>query len=375
MAKDEGIVKYQARDGQEISLGFETVRAYLVHGDKEKVTPQELMFFMGVCKSRGLNPFKKDCYLIKYGSDAAAIVTSIDFFRSRARAQKDCKGWKAGIVIQKKEGLEFREGALVVDGEKLVGGWFEAKPDGWPEPKKHSVTLKGYIKHTKEGKITRFWSEENQPSQIMKVAESQGLRIVWPDEFQMLYTEEEILAEPGDPGEVMRIAADKAKTDAIEKFKSSIPAPFIFEHPNLQEFLSKLAQANRCEIDDVMVEAAEKLEEFWKGYEEYRKENAQPAGAAPSGQESQPSPPANPTQDPGLPPPFENHAAADTEIQKKDEEKRKKGGQKKPHNGYVVCPKPGRLQDQEVSLKFCKNTCPVSPCQVAGKERQPGENG
>ena len=46
------VVKYQARDGQTITLSFETIRKYLVQGHPEYVTPQELMYFMGVAKSR-----------------------------------------------------------------------------------------------------------------------------------------------------------------------------------------------------------------------------------------------------------------------------------------------------------------------------------
>jgi hypothetical protein len=211
----------------------------------------------------------------------------------------------------------------------------------------------------------------------MKVAESQGLRIVWPDEFQMLYTEEEILAEPGDPGEVMRIAADKAKTDAIEKFKSSIPAPFIFEHPNLQEFLSKLAQANRCEIDDVMVEAAEKLEEFWGGYREWLKENQEKNQAPEDGPPSQQAEPQTHQQTPnGGPPPFSNHAQADAEIERQDQEKKGKG--KQPKKQMVKCPPGRKFAGKDIATIFCQTTCPDRECQFAKSakgERESGEEG
>jgi len=376
MSEGKDVVKYQAKDGQEITLSFQVVRDYLVHGDKEKVKPQELMFFMGVCKSRGLNPFKKDCYLIKYGDDPAAIVTSIDFYRSRARAQKDCKGWKAGVVIKSKEALEYREGSLLIDGETLVGGWFEAKPDGWPEPKKHSVTLKGYIKRTREGKITRFWSEENQPSQIMKVAEAQGLRMVWPDEFEKLYSEEEILAEKPDTAEALKAAADKAREEAITKFKDSMPAPYIFEHPKLQEFLGKLAQANRCSIDDVMVEAADKADEFWQGYEEWLKENQEKSQTPEAGPPSQQAEPAETHQAPnGGPPPFPNHAQADAEIERQEREKNSRKGSKKQ---MVKCPPGRKFAGKDIATIFCQTTCPDKECQFAKSakgEREPGEEG
>jgi phage recombination protein Bet len=190
--EEKNVVRYEAKDGQNITLSFETIKRYLVQGRSEYVTAQEMIFFMGVCRSRGLNPFNKDCYLIKYSQgEGAAIVTSVDYFRKRARAQKDCKGWKKGIIVERNGDIIHSNG-LMLQGDKLLGGWFKAKPDGWDEPFEHEVNLGGYIKHTKEGKVTRFWSEENQPSQIAKVAESQGLRILWPDEFQQLYTPEEI---------------------------------------------------------------------------------------------------------------------------------------------------------------------------------------
>jgi phage recombination protein Bet len=269
--KEKGIVKYQARDGQEISLGFEIVRTYLVAGKKELVTPQELMFFMGICKSRGLNPFKRDAYLIKYSEDPAAIVTSIDFYRSRARAQKDCQGWKSGIVIDHgQKNLEYREGALLLENEKLVGGWFEAKPAGWEMVLKHSVSLKPYVKKTRDGNVTQFWKEDNQPSQIMKVAESQGLRRAWPDEFQQMYTEEEILPQTPTMDDAMQGAqmAEEEKKAKISKFNASWPkdAPELL----VDEFLEKTAQANRVTREEAMIMASDDLERFWVLFEKFK---------------------------------------------------------------------------------------------------------
>jgi len=195
MAKD--IVEYKAKDGQLINLNTETVRKFLIRGNNQAATNQEIIFFMGICKSRGLNPFKNDCYLIKYGNDPAAIIMSIDYFRARAKSQPDCAGWQKGIIVKKKETGEIiqTKGLLDKENEILLGGWFSAQPKGWNQPFELEVNLFNYIKKTKDGRITRFWSEENQPTQIAKVAESQGLRTCWPDEFQGIYLEAEIIHE------------------------------------------------------------------------------------------------------------------------------------------------------------------------------------
>ncbi len=189
------LVTYESKDGQTITLSPDIVRKYLVHGRREAVSDMEIFYFMGICKARGLNKFKKDCYLIKYAEEPAAIVTSIDFFRARARNRPDCRGWRKGILVQTKDGKIKESSGLLLEGEQLVGGFFEATPAGWTVPFRLEVNLRTYMKKTKEGKPTRFWSE-NPEGMIAKVAESQGLRTLWPDEFQGMFVEEELAAPP-----------------------------------------------------------------------------------------------------------------------------------------------------------------------------------
>ena len=222
MVEEKGIVEYRSRDGQQIKLSPSIIKRFLVSGKSELVTDQELYLYMGVCKARGMNPFTRDAYLVKYTpNDTAGIITSIDYYRKRARAQSDCRGWKTGIVVQNEEGeIEYRRGALKLENEKLLGGWFEALPDGWDIAQRVEVNLKRYIKKTKDGRTTRFWSEENQPEMIEKVAESQGLRRTWPDEFQGLYIDAEMQSQEAQD-----------ELNKAVKVKSSEPPPAAEQKP------------------------------------------------------------------------------------------------------------------------------------------------
>ena len=193
--KERGLVEYQSRDGQSIKLTFDIVRRFYVTGRAEFVTDAEIVIYMGTCKARGLNPAKKDCYLIKYTKeDPAALVVSIDYFRSRARAQEDCIGWKTGVIVKDAAGaLVYRNGSFCLPDDTLLGGWFKARPANWAEEYEWSVNVAPYVKTKQGGLPTWFWRDENQPYMIAKVAESQGLRRLWPDEFQGLFVHEEIL--------------------------------------------------------------------------------------------------------------------------------------------------------------------------------------
>ena len=261
MAEEKGLVKYDARDGQQVTLSFDTIRRYLVSGKSELVTTQEMMFFMGICKSRGLNPFIKDCYLIKYSAgEGAAIITSIDYFRKRAKAQKDCKGWKKGIIIQRNGQIVYSNG-LMLEGDVLLGGWFRAQPAGWEEPFELEVNLKGYIKRTREGAVTKFWAPENQPTQIMKVAESQGLRTLWPDEFQQLYTSEEM----GEP--------DSFKgAEEIISHSPSVSVPAFDEEfgEEVKPFVETLMAHYKKTEDEIKIEAMKDIVGFIQGFNRWK---------------------------------------------------------------------------------------------------------
>lgn len=275
--QEKGVVKYQSKSGKDIELSFDLVRKYLVHGNRELVNIQEMMIFMGVCKERGLNPFAKDCYLIKYtAEEPAAIVTSIDFFRSRAKAQQDCKGWDCGIIVETKKGeIKYSHG-LLRNGEKLIGGWFKGYSSRWDHPKDLEVNLSGYIKRKRTGEPTRFWVPENQPTMIAKVAESQGLRSLWPDEFQGLYTSEEM--EGGLRHDIIDIKGEAeglVDQETLEKWENLLAEKCkdtgIPE--NLPAFIEATAKANDPPISEEQLKAAavEDFDDFWGQFEKWDK--------------------------------------------------------------------------------------------------------
>lgn len=245
------------------------------------MTDQEIIFFMGICKARGLNPFAKDCYLIKYSTDPAAIVTSIDFYRSRAKAEKDCEGWESGVVCLQTDGtLRYSKG-IVLPNETLVGGWFRAKPLGWATPFELEVNLEGYIKKTSSGEITKFWRKENQPTMIRKVAESQGLREVFPDPFRGTITAEEIgelsealttsgeLLPEAKGGAALPADIDTSKFDnlVLEKLKNLDLEAKTIRAIHLGEFLKDWAKQKSTKkapvtVEELMVSAADYFEPY-----------------------------------------------------------------------------------------------------------------
>lgn len=293
--QDPRIVAYKARDGQEITLSMEIVKNFLVVGNKELVTLQEFVFFMGVCRARGLNPFAKDCYLIKYSQDPAAIVTAIDFYRARARVQKDCHGWQKGVIcLNNKTGeLRYSKGLVLPNDEEIVGGWFKAQPAGWDVPFELEVNLSGYIKRTKDGVITRFWQPANQATMIAKVAESQGLRTLWPDEFRGTITGEEAglqldnfdalditdlqvggPIEGEDPPKV-----DTSVFDALLKAKGLSPERLA----RVQTFIEETAKSQKktkATPDQIKARAGGDFDRFWDVFEKWEAKRFPEAGAA-----------------------------------------------------------------------------------------------
>ena len=77
--KENQLVEFSA-NGEKVKLSPAIVRNYLVNGNGQ-ITDQEIVYFINLCKSQGLNPFIKDCYLIKYGNTLPAqmVVSKVLF--------------------------------------------------------------------------------------------------------------------------------------------------------------------------------------------------------------------------------------------------------------------------------------------------------
>lgn len=217
-SKPAGLVEYEA-NGELVKLSYSTVKKYLVSGGGN-VSDQEVMMFLSLCRYQHLNPFLKEAHLIKYGSnDPATIVVGKDVFTKRANATPTYGGKQAGVIVLDKSGeIKEREGALVLPGETLVGGWAKVFIKGHDTPEYASVSFEEYVGRKKSGEINGQWSKK-PATMIRKVAVVQALREAFPDRFQGMYAQEEFPEVSGaklDTEEV--VARDIAENANSEPF-------------------------------------------------------------------------------------------------------------------------------------------------------------
>lgn len=187
-------------NGVQVTLSLETVKNYLVSGDKDRVTTQELVMFMNLCRFNCLNPWLKEAHCIKYGNEPATIVIAKDAFMKRAEINPEFDGYKAGIIIYDEESgdLTYREGSFFVKNEILVGGYAEVFRKDRSHPYRAEVSFEEYAGKKKDGTLNSQWSKK-PATMIRKVALVQALREAFPTSLGGLVTaEEQGVEEPID---------------------------------------------------------------------------------------------------------------------------------------------------------------------------------
>ena len=192
-------VTFTAGDEQ-INLTPEMVKKYLVSGDASSVTDQEIVMFMMMCKGNHLNPWNKEAYCIKYGTQPATMVVGKEAYMKRANAHPQYDGMDDGIVVLVKETGEmiYRKGAITVEGEQLIGGWAEVYRKDRSRSTRVEVSFSEYAGRKKDGSLNGQWSSK-PATMIRKVAQVQALREAFPDTLGGLYTaDEQGVDEPTD---------------------------------------------------------------------------------------------------------------------------------------------------------------------------------
>lgn len=183
----ELVTKYKS-NGEDIELSKSIVSRLLTKGDSNLLTPEEISNFIAICKFNHLNPFIKECYLIKYGQKEAEMVTSKEALFKRASQSPDFKGVQAGVIVYNEKNGEYKEleGSFVPFGFKIVGGWAKVYRANFDYPVVSRVNLSEYDK----GKST--WNSM-RGTMISKVAKCQALREAFPNLIGGIYVEEEAI--------------------------------------------------------------------------------------------------------------------------------------------------------------------------------------
>lgn len=101
--------------GTHVELDLQFVKRYLVRGNPDKITDQEIVFFMNTCKMQKLNPLVAgEVYCIKFGNDPAQMVVGKGAYLRRAYEHPDYLCKEDGIVVLRNGEVIQKEGLLPV---------------------------------------------------------------------------------------------------------------------------------------------------------------------------------------------------------------------------------------------------------------------
>lgn len=221
-------------NGVEVKLTPATVKNYLVSGNAERITDQEVVMFINLCKYNSLNPWLREAYCIKYGSSPATMVVGKETFQKRADADPNYNGEQAGVIVETADGqIERREGCLVLENEQLLGGWAKVYRKDRTRPSYEEVKLTEYD----TGKS--LWKGK-KATMIRKVALVHALREAFPSTFGSLCDESEVhvdaestAVELDDAGQApaprwarIKEAAEQADALTVEEAECSVDDPF-----------------------------------------------------------------------------------------------------------------------------------------------------
>ena len=183
--------------------------------------------FIQISTAFGLNPFKREIYASKYGSNFS-IVVGYETYIKRAERSGNLAGWKVttegSVNLQKPHESTLK--AIIVIHRNDFKFAFE-----------HEVFFSEYCQRTKQGQLTRFWREK-PITMIKKVVMSQGFRLCFSDELGGIpYTKEEIGNETID---TTAIIVDSQPNKTIEDpIKEEISTELQFQEAEKMLFEAK----------------------------------------------------------------------------------------------------------------------------------------
>lgn len=193
IAEKDKMVKFTASSGGVVELSAALTKMYFCPA----ATELECVVFNNWCAHNGLDPWKREAYLVKYGTEPAKFITAKDALTKRAAQNPLYKGQKAGVVVINRDGeLENRVGELVLPNEELVGGWADVFVDGYVCPISASISFHERCQY-KDGKPMAKWAT-SPALMIRKCALAAALREAFPGDVGNMYIPDEMGVDEED---------------------------------------------------------------------------------------------------------------------------------------------------------------------------------
>lgn len=192
LATQQTAIAFTDDVGANITVTADDVRNLICPSADQK----EVSLFLQLCKSQRLNPFVKDAYLVKYGSNPAQMITNYQVFNRRACRNDNYAGIENGVVVLRNGEIVHKDGSAVYKaaGETLLGGWAKVHFKDNRKPAYAEVALDDYS----TGKSN--W--QKMPGvMIEKCAKAAAWRLAFPDDFQGMYVSEEMQQAQPQPVE------------------------------------------------------------------------------------------------------------------------------------------------------------------------------
>jgi phage recombination protein Bet len=195
-------------------------------------TDKELFFFMGICKSYGLNPLKREIHFVKYGNAAASIIVGYEIYLKRAERTGKLDGWKCWI---EKDEI----------GEKAV---IEIKRKDQSTPIKWEVYRKEFDKQQSTWKAMPTFM-------LKKVAIAQGFRLAFPEDLGGI---------PYIPEELPAASTNQATSEGLDKHDVIVDAE---QPPDVPDFVPPTSPNRYDEppqeehnVDDIVIAKIEDVD-------------------------------------------------------------------------------------------------------------------
>lgn len=183
------LVKYEDAEGREVVLTREDIINTI--SSNPRITDKEIKLFIELARAQKLNPFTREIFITKYGDYPATFIVGKDVFTKRAQSNPLFKGMQAGIIVQRGNAVDQREGSATFSDEMLLGGWCKVYVQGYDVPIYDSVSFNEYAARKADGSLNSMWASK-PATMIRKVAIVHALREAFPSDFQGLYDQSEM---------------------------------------------------------------------------------------------------------------------------------------------------------------------------------------